>query len=163
MKRKLLLKSEKGVSLIEVMVGLLLLAAVCLSTLSYFAYGLGGIGLQGNRRAALERARERMEQLLVANTQTDFPAIDGTKYWCASGDLPNSCTSWPSANTAQLATVNDLQNMRMETTVQGVDDLSAGTNNFNDAWELGVKVWYTINTNFDDDHNRVYLKTLRAR
>ena len=161
MNQKIIWKCERGVTLIEVLVGLLLLSAVCLSTLTYFSYGLVGIGQQGHRRAALERARERLEQVLSTST-AQLPARDGLKYWCSAG---NPCTTWTPSGAAivQTAAVDDLASQRMETTAQGVHDASAGTPvGFYDAWEIGVKIWFTSRTNNDDDYNRVYVKTLRA-
>ena len=153
---------QKGVSLIEVLVGLVLLSVICISSLGFFSYGMGGIGREGNRRAALERARERMEQLLAADA-TSLPPVSGAsvKSWCSNGD---PCTSWSTSSQTQPVTVNQLSTQPMETTAQPVHDTSAGTpSSFNDAWELGVKVWYTPGTGSDDNFNRVYLKTLRAR
>ena len=154
-------KCQKGVTLIEVLVGLVLLAVICISSLGFFSYGLGGIGREGNRRAALERVRERMEQLLAGNAAS-LPSLDGpsVKYWCSAGD---PCAAWSTATQTQTVPVNNLGNQRMETTAKSVDDPTAGTNNYNDAWELGVKVWYVPTGGTDDDYHRVFLKTLRAR
>lgn len=148
---------QAGTSLVEVLVGIVLLAVVCISSLTYFAYGLGGIGKQGNRRAALERARERLEQILAAGGG-GLPNFNGTSYWCQDG---NPCTSWIASESpiSQTVTVNDLEAQRMETKVKALDDPSAGTATL-DVWEVGVKVWYTSETT-DTDHHRVYLKTLR--
>ena len=150
---------REGVSLIEVLVGLLLLSVVCISAFGYFAYGLGAIGKQGNRRAALERARERLEQLMAAQVG-ELPGLDGQTYWCSAG---SPCTTWtPSENVpiAQTVAVNDLPSQRMETSVRGVDDLSAGTATL-DTWNVGVKVWFTSDLT-DDDFHRVYLRMLRS-
>ena len=156
-----LCRGERGVSLIEILVGVILLTLVCISSFTYFAYGLGGIGRQGNRRAALERATERLEQLMAAGT-SQLPARDGQQYWCSVG---NPCTAWVvSADPiAQLVAVNDVTDRRMEIAVKGVHDAAAGTPPANyDTWEIGIKVWFTSHTDLDDDFNRVYLKTLRA-
>ena len=153
---------KKGISLIEVLVGMVLLAVICISSLGFFSYGMGGIGREGNRRAALERARDRMEQLLAADAAS-LPSLNGPsmKSWCDNGD---PCTNWVTTSRTQTVPVGSLGNLPMETTAQPVHDPTAGTtNNFNDAWELGVKVWYTPRAGTDDEFNRVYLKTLRAR
>ena len=154
------LQSQKGVSLIEILMGIVLLTLISICTLSYFAYAVGGIGKQGNRRAALERARQRLEQLMAASLPGQFPAQDGQRYWCNAGD---PCTSWtPSAAAiAQTISVDDLPTQRMETSVQWVDDPSAGTGG-SDTWALSVKVWFTSNVTTDNDYNRVYLRTLRT-
>lgn len=158
--RQTILKSQKGVSLIEILMGIVLLALISICTLSYFAFGLGGIGKQGNRRAALERARERLEQMMSASLPGQFPAQDGQRYWCNAG---NPCTSWATSGTpiAQTVSVDDLPAQRMETSVQWVDDPAAGTVN-SDTWELSVKVWFTPNVTTDNDYNRVYIRTLRT-
>ncbi len=152
--------NEKGVTLVEVLVGIILLSVICIASLGFFTFGLGGMAKEGNRRAALEQARARMEQLLSSDASA-LPTLDGTKYWCSAGD---PCTTWSNTSAAQTVTVNDLTGMRIETTGQGVHDASAGTPvGFYDAWELGVKVWFTPRINNDDDYNRIYIKTLRAR
>ena len=158
-----LLNCERGVSLLEVLVGLILIAVICLCTLNYFAFGLGGMGKQGHRRAALERARERLEQLMAAPT-SQLPPIDGKKYWCKAGQ---PCSEWitlEEGTAAQTVRVADFPAQRMETTASAVDDdPSAGTGeSVLDVWEFGVKVRFTSNSADDNDFNRVYLKTLKA-
>ena len=155
-------KSQKGVSLIEILMGIVLLSLISICALSYFAYAVGGIGKQGNRRAALERARQRLEQLMAASLGS-LPTLDpsdGQRYWCNGGD---PCTSWtPSAAAvAQTISVDDLPTQRMETSVQWVDDPSAGTGN-NDTLALSVKVWFTSDVTMDNNFNRVYVRTLRT-
>ena len=150
---------REGASLIEVLVGLVLLAAVCISSFGYFAFGLGSLGKQGDRRAALERARERLEQLMAANT-ADLPSFNGTKFWCSAG---SPCTTWTAsvAPFAQSVSVNDHPNRRIETSAQAVNDLSAGPSTAPDVWEFSVKVWFS-DVNDPDDFHRVYLRTLRT-
>ena len=147
-----------GASLIEVLVGLLIVVIASVATLSYFAFALGGINKQGNRRAALERGRAQLEQLMDAPITRIQPA-DGQPYWLTCAGTP--CTWTLSAVRAtQSVTVDDLPSQTMETTVQWVDDPSAGTAT-NDTLALGVKVWFTASA-ADDDFNRVYVRTLRT-
>ena len=151
---------EKGVSLLEVLVGLILIAIICVCTLNYFAFGLGGMGKQGHRRAALERARERLEQLMAV-APSGLPPTDGEKYWCKEGQ---PCSKWEKSATplSQTVRVSDFLAQPMQTTATAKDDSSAGTGTgFLDVWEFGVKVWFTSNS-ADDDFNRVYLKTLKT-
>ena len=59
--------NKRGVTLIEVLLSIVIVAIASIATLTYFAYAKGGVGKTGNRRAALERARQRLEQMLAAN------------------------------------------------------------------------------------------------
>ena len=60
-------KSEDGFSLVEVLIALVILVIVILGGGLYFFYGRLGINREGYRRAALERASQRLEQLKAAN------------------------------------------------------------------------------------------------
>ena len=159
------LRSSAGVSIIEVLIGILIVVIASIGTLTYFGYGMGNIRKQGNRRAALERARERLEQLMADNI-SQLPAQDGNCYYCAVATCIT--TSWiayacgttpPAAETNIL--VENQANMRRETTAQFIDDQYAGTDTL-DVYEFSTKVWFTKNTGADDDLNRVYIRTLRT-
>ena len=152
---------QRGGSLIEVLLGLIIVAIASIATLSYFASGFGNIGKQGRRRAALERARERLEQVLVANI-TQLQPPDGQPYWLTCGGSPCTWTRSPTRVT-QTVSVNDLPSQPIETTIQGVHDPSAGTSASTlDTLAVGVKVWFTPNSAADDNFNRVYIRTLRT-
>lgn len=162
---QLTLSCQKGVSLIEVLVGIVLIAVVSLAALSYFAHGMGGIAKQGNRRAALERARERLEQLMAANIGQLEPPIDGLLdpddqpvYWIS---CDNGICTRTTEYVADTASVNERPNQRVESIVRWRDDPSVDTSD-PDTLELAVKVWFTSRENVDDDFNRVYVKTLRT-
>ena len=147
----------------EILVAILIVTVASIAALSYFSYGLGGIGKQGNRRAALERARERLEQLMAANA-TDLEPSDQTVRWLRCTGSP--CT-WTLSATApspsETVAVDDLPSQKIETTVQWVDDPAAQTGaSTKDVLELGVKVWFTPNGGSDDDFNRVHVRTLRT-
>ncbi len=154
--------NTRGVSLIEILLGLLIVTIASIATLQYFAYGLGNIGKQGRRRAALERARQRLEQLMAADTnQTALQPPVGSTWWLTCSGNP--CV-WTRSTTpvTQTVSVNDMPAQTMETTIQGVHDASAGTGaNTLDTLALGVKVWYTPGA-ADDDFHRVYVRTLRT-
>ena len=159
---------RKGVSLIEVLIGLLIVTIASIATLNYFASGFGSINKQSRRRAALERARERLEQLMATDiNQSAFqPPISQCNY-------PNSCWLTCSGNpcnwtrssnqTTQTVSVNDLLTQRIETTIQWVDDPypPAGTST-RDTLAFGVEVWFTPNNAVHDNFNRVYVRTLRT-
>lgn len=151
-------RQRRGVTLVEILVSLLVLLVVVIATLNYFAYGMGGIGKQGHRRAALERARQRLEQIMAANVSQLKPA-DANVRWLSCTGSP--CT-WTTSTTrvTQAVAVDDLPAQPMETTVQWRDDpASAGTQN---ALELSARVWFTQRVGNDDKGNRVLLKTVRA-
>ena len=160
---------SRGVGLPEVLIGMLILVLASIATLSYYAFAKGGIGKQGNRRAALERARERLEQLMTANIDAiPIAQSDGQMYWLqCNGGTP--CT-WVKGGAGvvvtETTTVDDFPTQRMETTAQWRDDTSTGTA-MNDVLEFSVKVWFVpVSTNAavvvpDDGLNRVYLKTVR--
>ena len=153
---------KEGVSLIEILLGLLIVTIASIATLNYFASGLGNINKQGNRRAALERARERLEQVLAADVnQSAFQVPNSAQYWLTCTGSP--CTWTRSAvQVTQAVSVNDLPNQTIETTIQGVHDPSAGTSSSTlDTLALGVKVWFTPSA-ADDNLNRVYVRTLRT-
>ncbi|MBI4167505.1 MAG: type II secretion system protein [Candidatus Aenigmarchaeota archaeon] len=159
-----MINGNRGVSLIEVLVGLVIVTVATIGALSFFSRGVGGIGKEGNRRAALEQARARLEQLMAAPITQVEPSINGTltpdnqpKYWisCANG----SCTRTASY-ASETVSVDDLPNQRIESTVQWKDDSTADTTD-PDTLELTARVWFTSNL-VDDDSNRVYLKTLRS-
>ena len=148
---------RSGVSLIEILLGLLIVTIASVATLQYFAYGKGSIAKQGNRRAALERARERLEQALSASVGA-LPPQTGQLYYCSAG---NPCTTWTASGTP-ISQTDPVTGRRMETTAQWVDDPSAGTGTGNlDIVDLGVKMWFMPGST-DDNFNRVVMRTLRT-
>ena len=154
------LRYSQGVSLVEVLLGLLIIILASIGTLSYFSFALGGVGKQSNRRAALERARQRLEQLMAAKASAIQPP-DGNLYWLTCTGNPCAWTR-SAAPVTQTVPIDDLPTPQpIETTIQWVDDPSAGTVT-RDVLELGVKAWFIPNSTIDDNVNRVYLKTLRT-
>ena len=160
--------NRRGVTLIEILIGMVIVAIASIGTLMYFSQAKGGIGKTGNRRAALERARQRLEQLMETNPTLISPA-DNNPHWLTCSGSP--CT-WTLLNgrpgTPETIDVEDLGLQPIETTVQWQDDPSAGTSgSTQDVLELGVKVgfipgWDPSNAVTYDDFNRVYVKTLRT-
>ena len=147
----------------ETLIGLLIVVIASIGTLMYFSHGLGGVRKQGDRRAALEIARQRLEQLMSANLPSTSPLRppDTNPWWVTCSGSPCTWTRFAS-QTTESVTVDTLANLPMATTVQWVDDpASAGTQN---ALEFSIRVWFRVNpnlTNDDNDANRVLLKTLR--
>ena len=155
--------NKRGVSLIEVLIGILIVVVASIATLSYFAYGLSNIGRQGRRRAALERARERLEQLMAADiNQSVLQPPNSNQYWLTCSGSPCTWTR-SSSRVTQTVAVNDLPSQPIETTIQWVNDPypPAGTSTL-DTLVLGVEVWFTPNTTVHDNFNRVYVRTLRT-
>ena len=154
--------NRRGVSLIEILLGLLIITIASISTLGYFSTGLGNIGKQGRRRAALERARERLEQVLSANVnQVAFQPPNGSQYWLTCAGTPCAWTR-SAAQTTQTVSVDDMPSQTIETTIQATHDPSAGTGASTlDTLVFGVKVWFTPNA-ADNNLNRVYVRTIRT-
>ena len=163
------LHQKKGATLLELLVALIIIVLAAIASLSFFSLGLGNMGKQGNRRAALERARERLEQLMQTNISSIKPS-DTAIHWltctaigfnpCASFNIVNSL---PNPN--QTVDVDDLPTQKIEMTVQFVNDTTNDTGGGTpvpDTLELGVKVWFTSDTAADNDFNRVYIRTLRT-
>ena len=151
-------RGKRGASLIEVLLALVIITLAAISALSFFAYGMGAIARQGNRRAALERARERLEQVMAANINNVSPS-NGNPHWLSCSGNPCNWNLSPDPVFEQV-TVNDLTGQSMETTAQLKDDPTAGTDTL-DVVEFGVRVWFTPGL-ADDDYHRVYLRALRA-
>ena len=155
---------ERGVTLVEVLIGTFIVIIACIGSLTYFAYVVGSVGKTGYRRAALERARERLEELMASSNISQLQPPNGQPYWLTCSGSPCTWTrSAPGVRATQLVSVDDLPSQTIETTVQWVDDPypPAGTATL-DTVALGVKVWFTRNTATDDDFNRVYVRTLRT-
>ena len=152
-------RGERGASLIEVLVAMAVITVAAISALSFFIYGMGGIARQGNRLAALERARERLEQLMAADINEVLPS-DEDPHWVSCSGSP---CDWQLSKdpVSEQVTVNDLTGQIMRTTAELKDDPTARTDTF-DLVEFGVRVWFTPDL-VDDDYHRVYLRTLRGR
>ena len=150
-------------SLIEVLLGIVIVTIASIATLTYFSYALGGIGKQGNRRAALERARQRLEQLIAADSS--LLAGDENVHWVTCTGTP--CT-WNKFNSrvTESVPVDDLPSEPMETTIQYSDDsVSSTTPDQVHTLILSVKVWFKPNpdiTNDDNNLNRVLVRSLRS-
>ena len=163
------LRQKKGATLLELLVALIIIVLAATASLSFFSLGLGNMGKQGNRRAALERARERLEQLMQTNISSIKPS-DTAIHWLTCTTIGNNpCASFNIVNSLpnpnQTVAVDDLPTQKIEMTVQFVNDTTNDTGGGTpvpDTLELGVKVWFTSATNTDNDFNRVYIRTLRT-
>ena len=162
--------NRRGVSLIEILIGIIIVSIASIATLTYFAYAKGGIGKTGNRRAALERARQRLEQIM-SSPLSQLPPLDGQIYWCNNtiplSGTPEPCSSWVPSGAPVPQTgikVDDLTGLRMETSIHAIHDPSSGTPITTlDTMELSAKVWFVPGPPFtDDDFNRVHVRTLRT-
>ena len=159
------MKKKNGVTLIECLIALVIIVIASLAALSFFSYGKGGIGKQGNRRAAYEVARMRLEQLMAANVSSVKPPdgnIRWVRYNCAVLPCTWVLTTIP-PNPPETVSVEDLPNQQMVTQVQWIDDPTAGTGTATpDVLEFTVKVWFTHNFGANDNFNRVEMKSLRT-
>ena len=168
--------NKRGVTLIEVLLSIVIVAVASIATLTYFSHAKGGIGNTSNRRAALERARERLEQMLAANVSDITPPQDGAVYpvSCRVSSVcdsaPKPC-QWVPAIINEQASVDDLGCQQIVSTVQWVDDPSAGTGVpptvIYDVLAFDVKIGFVSdwNPNTDspaDDFHRVHIRTLRT-
>ena len=157
--------NKRGVTLIEVLLSMVIVALASIATLTYFAYAKGGVGKTGNRRAALERARQRLEQLMATpisslpQSDPNLPPDGQPQFWAVCG---NPCQLFSAPQNNDKVDVDDLSQQPIESTVRWRDDPSAGTPTTPDVLEFSVKVWFTPNTNIDDDFNRVHIRTLRT-
>lgn len=152
---------QRGVSLIEILIGILIVVVASIATLNYFAYVLGNVNKQGNCRAALEQARQRLEAMLVSSNDDMKPPNDGLSHWVACGS--GSPCKWVAANPNELVTTGHISGQLLQSTVRCTHDVSAGTPvGTCDVLELDAKVWFTTNTGADNDFNRTYLRTLRT-
>ena len=159
---------KRGASILEVLISVLIIVIASIATLSYFGSTRGFIKKTGNRRAAIERARQRLDQLM-ASTLANLPPKNGNCYYCAADTCvlaswtPYACGTVPLSDTV---TVGNLATaVRRETTMRSIDDPAAGTDNEDgtpalDVFEFSVKVWF-LNGSADDDANRVQMRTLR--
>ena len=161
------MRGRQGVSLVEILIGLIIVVVASIATLTYFSSALGNVGRQSNRRAALERARERLEQLMAVNVDTIKPGIvlpasdPQPLQWvtCVGAACGPALPSDPN-ETVNVEDLQGAQAPRHESTIQWKDDPSAGTTDVPDVLELGVKVWFFPNSTVDDDFHRVHIRTL---
>ena len=159
---------RKGVSLVEVLIGLLIVVIASIATLRYFAYGLGSVNKQGNRRAALERARERLEQLMAVSSTTIKPT--DTQLYFVKCNAVGVCGPLAlAADPTDTVLVDDLSGQPIRSTVQCVHDSVAGTPAGTcDVLELSARVWFipgsspTLGGVDDNDFRRVHIRTLRT-
>ncbi len=63
----IVLKSKKGMTLVEVMLAILILTIVILGSALLYVYGLGHISLSKNYRVATELAAQKLEQFQADN------------------------------------------------------------------------------------------------
>ena len=152
---------RNGVSLIEILIGLLIVVVASIATLTFFSYALGGVGKTGNRRAALERARQRLERLMEVSVSTIEP-VDGQLYFVSCNNA-GACGPPVLANPNETVSVDDLPVQNLVSTIQCLHDAASGTPTGTcDVLELSAKVWFMPGSTVDDDFNRVHIRTLRT-
>ena len=153
-------KNRRGVSLIEILIGILIIVIASIGTLSYFSVSVGNVGRQSNRRAALERARQRLEELLETNSNLINPSVvDGIAHPVICDGAGNCQLN----NAAETISVDDLPSQTLVSTVECKHDGAAGTPGGTcDVLELSAKVWFIPGPTVEDDFHRVHIQTLRT-
>ena len=152
----------RGVSLIEILIGIIIVVIASIGTLTYFSSALGNVGRQSNRRAALERARERLEQLVAVNVTTIKPT-DAQLYFVKCNTTGACGPVTLAADPTDTVLVDELAGQPVRSTVQCIHDAAAGTPAGTcDVLELSAKVWFMPGSTVDDDFNRVHVRTLRT-
>ena len=85
------MQDRRGATLVEVLISFVIVAVASTATLQYFGIARGMVGKTGNHRAAVERARERLEQLMASDI-AQLPPRDGNCYACV--DATCAAASW---------------------------------------------------------------------
>lgn len=156
-------RKTRGVSLVEILVGLIIVVVASIGTLTYFSSALGHVGKTGNRRAALERARQRLEILAQAGLSVIAPPsllVGQVRF--ISCNAAGVCSGPVAADPNDTVNVEDLTAQLLQSTIECKHDAAAGTPDGTcDALELSAKVWFMPGSTADDDFNRVHLRTLR--
>ena len=153
-----------GVSLIEILIGLIIVVVASIATLTYFSSALGGVGKTGNRRAALERSRQRLEVLVQADLSVIAPPslLVGQGPRFISCNAAGVCSGPLTADPNNTVDVDDLVAQNLQSTIECKHDAAAGTPDGTcDVLELSAKVWFIPGSTDDDDFHRVHVRTLR--
>ena len=157
------MQNRHGVSLIEILIAIIIVVIASIGTLTYFSSGLGNIGRQSNRRAALERARQRLEQLMAAEVTGMTPPPGPRRFvTCASTGF---CGPPTQTEPNEKIDVEDIGPQPIRSTVECKDDAAAQTStNLCDVIELTARVWFLPVTSTSTCVNTscVELRTLRT-
>lgn len=144
--------SRRGTSLVEVMVGCLILAVLALGFATSLQYAKSMSVKQRDRRTALELANSRLEELRGAAYSQVWPSASNYNIYY----LRQTGTTWvASAGATNENVVVNNRTWPMKTTVQYVD-VDAGSASY-DALRFNVSVRYDSGVS-----NLVSLETLRA-
>ena len=156
-------RSEDGFSLIEVSIALVILVIVILGGGLYFFYGRLGINREGYRRAALELASQRLEEVKAADYSEIIPDGFDPGYdpyyivWRSSWDTLANLVEYPTDPnfSYDYVTVGNLANQKMLTEAQYIDNDGGG-----DSYDY-LKITVTVSWG-DNPDNKVELVTLIA-
>lgn len=153
------IKKSQGFTLIELLISLLIIVLASICTLSYFQYGLGGIHQEGNRRAALEIARGRMDQVFAADFNSiNPPAGTTTEHYLTCSGTPCTWSQPSSGEIWDTVTVNEKPGRRLYTKVMWRDDTPGDGTVDDDVVEIVVRACYK-----PGGSNWVELRSLRAK
>ena len=148
--------SEDGFSLIEVLIALVILVIVILGGGLYFFYGHLGINREGYRRAALELASQRLEQVKAADySEVVLDPPSDQLYYITYG------SSWEKSEgkTEETIAEDNLPDGVMVTEAQWVHD--DGGSSY-DYLKITVTVKWNIAEWGDNTSNKVELVTFIA-
>ena len=144
--------ASKGFTLVEVMIAMIVLAVLALGGASFLAYSRMQVDVQRNKRAALEAATGRMEELRAAGFDETKPTSNNyvATYLARAGN------AWvrSSSNPGEAVSLNG-HTMPMATTVQFVD-VDGGSASY-DCALFTVEVGYRVGS-----ADRVRVSTFRA-
>ena len=143
---------SSGFTLVEVMIAMIVLALLALGGGSFLLYSRMQVDIQRNKRAALEVATGRLEELRASGYNATKPAKNDfvAVYLAKAGEAWAQSSSDP----GETVTING-QTMPMETTVQFVD--VDGKSPSYDCTLFTVQVGYRLGS-----ADRVRLSTLTA-
>lgn len=155
--------SQDGFSLIEVLIALVILVIVILGGGLYFFYGRLGINREGYRRAALELASQRLEELKAAKYSEIIPDDFDPGYnpyyivWRSSWDTLAELIEDPDDPnfSYDYVTVGNLSDGKMLTEAQYQDNDDPP-----DSYDY-LKITVTVSWG-DNPNNKVELVTLIA-
>jgi len=148
--------SERGVTLIEVMIALIIIAIIILGGGMFFFYGRVNIIREAHRRAAVLVASQRLEVLKAADYPEITPVLFDPLY--APYYIVSGSTSWEFSQDPSSyddVTVDNLANQKMFTQARYIDDDDALDSY--DYLEVTVTVEWS-----DSTTNTVSLTTLIA-
>lgn len=140
-------RRRRGATLVEVMIASVILLVMALGSTAFMYHGRAEIGIQRNRRVAVDVSNSRLEELRASNYDAVKPLANGyTTYY-----LEPSGSTWARTTTdpGETVTING-QSYDIVTTVRYID-VDSGTSfddsaDSYDAVQMSVSVKYRVNS-----------------